>query len=157
MTAHLGKSKTDLRIVCIVLHMSIFVKIRWALLLPLLLLLSTSCRERGPEQSFRAFYLAVSKSDGQAAWALLSRETQQGIEKYIAASTQPGVKAPSAQKMLVEGGYLRAVRQLASVETINQARGRATLKVVDETGETQLVTLIKEDDTWRLLLPIPKT
>lgn len=127
----------------------------------LLLLLSLSglsaCRERGPEQSFRAFYAAVAKADGDSAWALLSTETQQALQKYIVASTEAGVKAPSPQKMLVEGGYLRAVREIAAIDLINQARGRATLKVTDETGENQLVTLVKEGDRWLLLLPIPKT
>lgn len=117
----------------------------------------SACKERGPKQSFRAFYAAVAKSDGDRAWSLLSHETQQAIQKFIDASTEAGVEAPSPQKMLVKGGYLRAVREIAEIEIINQARGRATLKVTDETGETQLVSLIKEGEDWRLLLPIPKS
>ena len=137
--------------------MNILQKFSPWLLLPLLFSLTLSaCRERGPEQSFRAFYAAVAKSDGDAAWALLSADTRQGIRKYITASTEAGAQAPSPQKLLVEGGYLRVMRELVSVELINQARGRATLKVTDETGETQLVTLVKEGTGWRLLLPVPK-
>lgn len=120
------------------------------------LLSITGCQERGPEQSFRAFYAAVAKSDGDTAWSLLSEQTQKSISEFIASATAPGDKAPSPQKLLIEGGYLRAMREIAAIELINQARGEATLKITDETGETQLVTLVLEGDTWRLRLPIPK-
>ncbi|MFH1808235.1 MAG: hypothetical protein ABIJ09_05805 [Pseudomonadota bacterium] len=121
----------------------------------LLTLLALACSEDSPEKAFRAFTLAVSKGEHARAWDLFSVDTRTRLDSMIRAQ-DPSAKGDQVHEVLFQRGLLRATREIVGIEVLTQSRGRAVLRVSDEEGEQQQVTMVLEDGAWKLLLELPE-
>jgi hypothetical protein len=120
----------------------------------LLLLLVVACKDDKPEDAFRAFTLALSKGEHARAWELFSADTRTRLDALVGAQRLAADKEP-AHAVLFERGLLRASREIVNIEVLTQSGGRAVLRVSDEEGEQQQVTMLLEDGAWKVHLDLP--
>lgn len=120
----------------------------------LLLLFVVACKGATPEDAFRAFTLALSKGEHARAWELFSADTRAQLEGRLQAQQLTGDRQP-AHAVLFERGLLRASREIVGIEVLTQSGGRAVLRVSDEEGEQQQVTMVLEDGAWKVHLELP--
>jgi hypothetical protein len=123
-------------------------------LVSLLLLAAVACQDRGPEDAFRAFTLALSKGEHARAWELFSADTRQALDTQLRAQHLVSDRQP-AHAVLFERGLLRSSREIVGIEVLTQSGGRAVLRVSDEEGEQQQVTMVLEDGAWKVHLELP--
>ena len=119
-----------------------------------LLLFALACKDDKPEDAFRAFTLALSKGEHARAWEMFSADTRKQLDARIQAQHLGGDRQPS-HAVLFERGLIRATREIVGIEVLTQSGGRAVLRVSDEEGEQQQVTMLLEDGTWKVHLELP--
>jgi len=120
-----------------------------------LLALAPGCRRETPEAAFKAFVTAVRAGDRDVAWDAFSKQTRGALESYLAQQRGPGSPERPAKDVLFDGQLLSSMREILYVDVLTQSGGRAVLEIVDENEEKQQVTMVLEDERWRVELPIP--
>lgn len=126
-----------------------------ALLLALLSVVA--CRKpEGPADRYRVFTAAARAGDANTVWQMLSEESRAALDaraKDLAARAAPGV-VPESGRELVLGGLAAQAPKVESVVVLRESRDRAVLAVKTAGGgEAQEVTLVREDGSWRVVLP----
>lgn len=125
--------------------------------LALSLLAGAACqRATPPDVAFRAFVKAAGDRDSDGAWAMLSHQTQASFTDFAkaAAAKAPGV-VTSDPKLMLFGDAMQQVHQVKSVAILKEEAERAVLKVEDEGGRADEVTMVKEAGKWKVEIPIP--
>jgi hypothetical protein len=104
-----------------------------------------------PESAYRAFASAANKGDGAAAFARLSRASQDAVTSRLAGLGQAsgGSLREDAASLVFSGGRSPPV---TSVRLLKKELDRATVAVTagDETRE---VTLLRQGSQWKVELP----
>lgn len=122
-------------------------------------LLGASCRELGleppPAAAYRSFATALAQGDAKSAWALLSRDTQAELTKEAQAVAKARNQPPPEDGLRLAFGERVAQRQeIKSIAITSEKDSRASLTVVDDTGRTQVIQVVREGEAWRVdLLP----
>ncbi len=128
-----------------------------ALLIALACLLSAACqREIGPREAFEEFVQAASAADGEAAWPFLTDEAQQAL-KARADAANAGAKAATVRPhdVLTSAGLLDPLHilQIEQADSEDDDSATLTVKTVDKREHT--VKMIRQSDTWRVVIPLP--
>lgn len=107
-----------------------------------------------PAKTFRLFVERVQAQDTDGAWELLSSDTRGAltdlVQRRAAAS---GGAIPSDPKEAVFGSASLA-SPIQSVEVKESSDRRAILKVTHPTGESEAVTMVREEGGWRIDLEV---
>jgi hypothetical protein len=108
-----------------------------------------------PVKTFRLFVERVQAQDTDGAWELLSRDTRGALTDLVARrSAASGGAIPADPKQALFGSATLA-RPIAGVEVAEPGDRRAVLRVTHPGGDTQSVTMVKEEGGWRLQLEVP--
>lgn len=108
-----------------------------------------------PAKTFRLFVERVQGGDTDGAWDLLSRDTRGALTDLVARrSAASGGAIPADPKQAVFGSATLA-RPIATVEVQEAGESRAVLRVTHPGGESQEVTMVREEGGWRLDLEVP--
>ena len=134
--------------------MSKLVSLAVVIVVTLSLFLS-ACASKGPEDSFRAFYVAVARGDAPAMWSHFSEETKAELSVAMAKLDKEGEPAKKPEERIAASGLIRVMREIVSIEVLTQARGQAVIEVLDETGAKQQVHMRLENELWRIQLDLP--
>jgi hypothetical protein len=113
-------------------------------------------RDLPPDGTYRALVRAMADRDADAAWALLSVESQRWLQERArsAADAGPGVVSSSARQLLVGDASLGAPAP-RSIEVVSASAERAVLRVEGRAGAPQDVTLVREGGRWKVEIPRP--
>jgi hypothetical protein len=113
-------------------------------------------RDLPPDATYRALVRAMADRDAEAAWALLSADSQRWLQERArgAAAAAPGVVSSSARQLLVGDASLGAPSP-RSIEVVSASADRAVLRVEGRAGAPQDVTLVREGGRWRVEIPRP--
>jgi hypothetical protein len=118
------------------------------------LALAPACsRELGPEAAYRALAKAVAERDADRAWSLLSRSSQERLDRKAqeAAARAPGV-VPGSGRQLLLGDAAFLSRPASAVSVVSRSGDRALLRVDVEGSAPREVTLVREG-SWRVEIP----
>lgn len=108
-----------------------------------------------PAKAFRLFVDRVQAQDTDGAWELLSRDSQGALTDLVKRrSAESGGAIPADPKEAVFGSAALA-RPIEKVEVAEASDRRAILNVTHPGGESQQVTMVREEGGWRLDLDVP--
>jgi hypothetical protein len=115
-----------------------------------------ACKGEGPVDIYLRFVEALAERDATGAWACLSRATRERLSQASArlAEMAGGAVKAEPQEMLVVSS-LSAARGKRAVTVAKEGADRVELKVTLSPSGDALVTLLREDGEWRILLPEP--
>ena len=110
-----------------------------------------------PAKTFRLFVERVQAQDTDGAWDLLSSDTRAALTELVAKrAAASGGAIPADPKQAVFGSASLAA-PIESVEVKEAGERRAILAVAHPGGESQEVTMVREEGGWRLDLEVPPT
>jgi hypothetical protein len=136
---------------------------RKTLLAMLLIFSAAACREAPdtPEETYYAFYEALTERDWDAAVRYLSSDALDAfrgvggrLKRFIGSEKDP-------LTVFLRGATADAIRPLRRVEVISREEGRAVLKVTagpcgeGENCHVSQVSLRKEDNRWVICPQLP--
>lgn len=104
-----------------------------------------------PAAAWRDFSRAYARADLDAAWSLLSKESQAELTRAareVAAAERKNPPADGRRFAFLNGTpFPRAVRKL---EVVEEQESRALVEVVDDAGARRVVLVVKEGAGWRV-------
>lgn len=129
---------------------------RLARSLALFVLALSACRApEGAAQRYRRFVAAARDGDGATVWALLSSASQERI-RARSAELSGGAPTPGADLSgphLVLGDLAATAPRVKSVRVASQRGDEAVVDVDLEGGGHGQVTMRREQDGWRVVMP----
>jgi hypothetical protein len=121
--------------------------------LPILALLSlaTCARHASPDDTFRAFTLAVLSHQPDIAWGMLSKDSQEAMTAatHAAAAAAPKGEVPDDPKAFLFGEDVGLARPIQEIKVIDEGNGVAHLSVTTSSGK-HTVTMLLEGGRWKL-------
>ncbi len=118
------------------------------------LLFATACVDQpaaAPATAYKAFVSASDHGDSQAAWALLSKPTQDELTRQATAvATARGQPAPADGRVLAFGERYFLRSRVKDVDVVQSAGDHATVEVLDDAQQKQRVQMVREGTGWRL-------
>lgn len=114
------------------------------------------CRVRppGPDAAVRNMLAAVEAGDREAVYALLSPDTQAGLEERARRATDlvgSNVRYTALDLISIDGEEGED-RGRVAIDVVAQDDHRATVEIVSSAGRARL-ELVKVDGRWRIDLP----
>ncbi|HYD39457.1 MAG TPA: hypothetical protein VEB43_01395 [Anaeromyxobacter sp.] len=127
-----------------------------ALVLPFVAFLAAACqRPDNPAERYERFARAARAGDVGAVWAMLSKDSQDRLRarsKELEGSAQvPGADVQVAN--LVLGDLAPTAPKVKSATVLRESRDRAVVAVEVEGGERGEVSLVREGQEWKVVLP----
>ncbi len=106
---------------------------------------------QSPDDTFRAFTVAVLSHQVDAAWALLTKDSQDAMTDLVkrAAAEAPKGQVPSDPKSYLFGEDAELARPVKDIQILDQTDTIAHLEVTTEAGPHP-VTMISENGGWKL-------
>ena len=125
-------------------------------LLPLVALLAAGCqRPDNPAERYERFARAARAGEVGAVWAMLSKDSQERIRargKELAGGEKvAGADLGAAN--LVLGDLAPAAPRVKSATVLRESKDQAVVAVEVEGGERGEVTLVREGEEWKVVLP----
>ncbi len=121
--------------------------------LPFLLLapLAACARHASPDDTFRAFTLAVLTHQPDLAWAMLSKDSQEAMTAATkaAAAAAPKGEVPDDPKAFLFGEDVGLARPIQEVKVVDENATIAHLSVTTSEGKHP-VTMVLEGGHWKL-------
>lgn len=106
---------------------------------------------QSPDDTFRAFTVAVLSHQADAAWALLSKDSQESMTDATkqAVAQAPKGDVPTDPKAFLFGEDVQLARPVKDIKVLDQNNKLAHLQVTTDDGDHP-VTMVREGDAWRL-------
>jgi hypothetical protein len=113
--------------------------------------LAACTHHASPDDVFRAFTLAVLSHQPDAAWGMLSKDSQEAMaaETKAAAAASPKGEVPDDPKAFLFGEDVGLARPIQEIRTIDEANGVAHLSVTTSEGK-HTVKMVLEEGHWKL-------
>ncbi len=127
-----------------------------ALPLALVALLVGGCqRPDNPAERYERFARAARSGDVGAVWAMLSKESQDRL-RARGKELEGGAKVPGADLRLANlilGDLAPTAPKVKSATVLRESQDRAVVAVEAEGGERGEVSLVREGQEWKVVLP----
>jgi hypothetical protein len=106
---------------------------------------------QSPDDTFRAFTVAVLSHQTDSAWNLLSHDSQDALTDLVkrAAAESPKGQVPSDPKAFLFGEDAELARPVKEIKIKDQGDKLAHLDVTTDEG-THPVTMVSENGGWKL-------
>jgi len=113
--------------------------------------LSACHGHQSPDDTFRAFTVAVLSRQSDTAWGLLSKDSQEAMTDLVkrAAAEAPKGQVPSDPKAFLFGEDAELARPVKDIKITDQNDKTAHLEVTTEEG-THPITMVSENGGWKL-------
>ncbi len=112
-------------------------------------LLATACRPpENPAQRYERFARAAREGKAGAVWSMLSSGSQ---ERFRARAKELGLPGDPAR--LVLGDLAPSAPKVKSVTPLRESQKKAVVAVETEDGARGEVTLVREGEEWKVVLP----
>ena len=111
-----------------------------------------ACHARqSPDEAFRAFTMAVVAGQPDAAWGLISKDSQEAMTELVkqAAAEAPPGQVPSDPKTFLFGEDAELARPVKEIKVVDDNGKVAHLEVTTAEG-THSVTMVNENGGWKL-------
>jgi hypothetical protein len=111
-----------------------------------------SCHgHQSPDDTFRAFTVAVLSHQADAAWALLTKDSQDAMTDATkqAVAQSPKGTVPTDPKAFLFGEDVQLARPVKDIKVLDQNAQRARLEVTTDDGKHE-VSMLQEGGGWRL-------
>jgi hypothetical protein len=107
--------------------------------------------QQSPDDTFRAFTLAVISHQIDAAWELISKDSQEAMTQATAAAVARAPKGsiPSDPKSFLFGEDVQLARPVRDIKVLDQNDKLAHLEIATDDGKHN-VTLVRENGGWKL-------
>jgi hypothetical protein len=112
----------------------------------------TACHaQQSPDDTFRAFTVAVLSHQTDAAWALISKDSQEAMTQATAAAVAQAPKGsiPTDPKSFLFGEDVQLARPVRDIKVVDQNAKTAHLEVTSDDGKHP-VTMTNENGGWKL-------
>jgi hypothetical protein len=107
--------------------------------------------QQSPDDTFRAFTVAVLSHQTDVAWALISKDSQEAMTQATAAAVAQAPKGtiPTDPKSFLFGEDVELARPVRDIKVLDQSDKIAHLEVTTDDGKHP-VTMVNEDRGWKL-------
>jgi hypothetical protein len=106
---------------------------------------------QSPDDTFRAFTLAVLAHQTDVAWGLISKDSQEAMTQATAAAVARAPKGsiPTDPKSFLFGEDVQLARPVRDIKVLDQNPKLAHLEVATDDGKHN-VTMVNEGGGWKL-------
>jgi hypothetical protein len=107
--------------------------------------------QQSPDDTFRAFTLAVISHQTDAAWELISKDSQEAMTQATAAAVAKAPKGsiPTDPKSFLFGEDVELARPVRDIRVLDQNDKVAHLEVTSDDGKHD-ITMVRENGGWKL-------
>jgi hypothetical protein len=106
---------------------------------------------QSPDDTFRAFTVAALSHQADAAWALISKDSQEAMTQATqqAVAKAPKGEIPSDPKAFLFGEDVQLARPVRDIRILDQSDKVAHLEITTDDGKHK-VTMVSEGGGWKL-------